>query len=359
MKKNISFPTSTLLSAGFLLSLLITTCNAPPSTPIPTYVIENTALPTQTVQFTPIPTFTAIVQTLVQLTADFPTFTPPTALPGQSNVIKFKANGTFTDITDAIALGASKTYSINAMKGQIMSISIFPQIPDGGWGYIPMQIKGADGEILCPKSADSECMFWRGVLPSSQDYYVTLTPKGDVPQFAMRVAINPPGKAAQYFQYTNPATGVSLTYPDTFAPAIPVVGNYKTPPELTLHFIDSKTYDKTNLSEVYLFFSSTSDPQTVATCTKPNQSGGGPEQIVGNEVINGFTFVHSTSEGAGAGNYYQQEIYRMVNKKVCYEAIYFIHSTNIGNYPPGVVTEFDRNALMQELYGVFSTFTIK
>ncbi|MDO8754855.1 MAG: hypothetical protein Q7J80_13240, partial [Anaerolineales bacterium] len=329
-----------------------------PATQAP--VIENTALPTQPVQFTPIPSFTAEVQTAVQPTADFPTFTPPTALPpGQSNVIKFKANGTYTDITDAIASGASKTYSINAMQGQIMSISILPQIPDGGWGYIPMQIKGADGSILCPQSGDSECMFWRGVLPSSQDYFVTLAPNGDVPQFVMRVAINPPGKNTQYFQYNNPATGVSLTYPDTFAPAIPVVGNYKTNPGLTLRFIDSKTYDKTNLSEVYLFFSSSSDPLTVATCTEPNQSGGGPEQIVGNEVVNGFTFVYSTSEGAGAGNYYQQEIYRMVYKNVCHEAIYFIHFTNIGNYPPGTVTEFDGNAILQKLDDVFFTFTIK
>jgi hypothetical protein len=97
----------------------------------------------------------------------------------------------------------------------------------------------------------------------------------------------------------------------------------------------------------------------VTTCTDPNPNGGGPEQVVGNEVINGYTFVHSTSDGAGAGNYYQQEIYRMVNKSVCYEVIYFIHYTNVGNYTPGTVTEFDSVALMQKFYGVFSTFTIK
>ena len=331
----------------FLLALLVTACAAP----VQTSVIENTALPA----FTPIPTFTAEVQP----TADFPTFTPPAALPGQSNGIQFKANGTYTDITDTIATGSSKIYSINAMQGQIMSVSILPQIPDGGWGYIPMQIKGADGSILCPQPADSECLFWRGMLPSSQDYFVTLTPNGDVPQFVMRVAINPPGKNAQYFQYSNPAIDLSLTYPDTFAPAIPVVGNYKTDPELALHFIDTGTYDKTNLGEVYLFISSASDAQVVAACTEPNQNGGGPELVVGNEVVNGFTFVHSTSEDAGAGNYYQQEIYRMVNKNVCYEVIYFIHSTSIDNYTPGTVTEFDRDALMQKLFGVFSTFTIK
>ena len=354
MKKIISLLTSIALSAGFLL-LLLTACAAPVSTPAPVAVVENTALPVEIVQFTPIPTFTAEVQP----TADFPTFTPATALSGQSDAIQFKANGTYTDITDTIAAGVSKTYSLNAMKGQIMSISILPQIPNGGWGYIPMQIKGADGSVLCPQSADSECMFWRGALPASQDYFITLTPNGDIPQFVMRVAINPPGKDVQYFQYSNPATGLSLTYPDTFAPALSVAGNYKTDPGLTLHFIDSKIYDKTNLSDIYLFVSSTFDAQVAATCTESNQNGGGPEYPAGNEVINGFTFVHSTSEGAGAGNYYQQEIYRMVHKNVCYEVIYYIHYTNIGNYPPGTVAEFDGGAITQKLYGIFSTFTIK
>ena len=342
MKKNIVF--------SLLLFLFITACAAPANTAN----VENTAAPTKSVQFTPIPTLTAKVQTAVQ-----PTLTPPAMPVGQLNEIKFKANGTYIDITDTIALGANKTYSINAMKGQIMSISILPQIPEGGWGYIPMQIQGADGSMLCPLVPDSECMFWRGALPASQDYFVTLTPNGDVPQFTMRVAVNPPGKKSQDFQYSNRQTGLSLTYPDSFAPALPVVGNYKISPELTLHYIDSQSYDKTNLSEVYLFVSSASDAQTVATCTNPNPNGGGPEQLIGNEVVNGFDFVHSTAEGAGAGNYYQQEIYRMVNKNICYEVIYFIHYTNIGNYTPGTVAEFDSNAILQSLGDVFDTFTIK
>jgi hypothetical protein len=315
-------------------------------------------MPAQVVEFTAIPTFTAEAQ--VQPAVELPTFTPEVSQPpSKDNEIRFGTNGTFTDITDAIKLGSSKTYSLNAMKGQVMSISVLPQIPESGWGYIPIQIKGADGNVLCPKSPDTECMFWRGALPASQDYFVTLTPNGEVPSFVMRVAINPPGKDTQYFQYNNPATGVSLTYPDTFAPALPVYGNYKTNPELTLHLIDSKTYEKTNLSEAYIFVSASSDSQVVGTCTEPNESGGGPEQLVGNEVINGFTFTHSTSEGAGAGNYYQQEVYRMVNKNICHEIIFYIHSTNAGNYDPGTVIEFDRDALIQKLSSVVNTFAIK
>lgn len=344
-----------LLSFIFLLPFLVSACNTPASNAAQPVVIENTVLPTQSVQFTPIPTFTAKVQP----TAGLSTSTPVPVPSRESNVIKFAANGTYVNLTDTIASGASKTYSINAMKGQIMSVSALPQIPEGDWGYLSLKIKGEDGNDLCPKAPDTECLFWRGLLPASQDYFVTLTPNGNVPQFILRVAVNPPGKDVQYFQYANPSTGVSLTYPDTFAPSASVYGNYKITPELTLHLIDSKTYEKTNLSEVYLFISSSSDSQVVATCTEPNQMGGSPEQIVGNEVVNGYTFVHSTSEGAGAGNYYEQEVYRLVNKKVCHEVIYFIHYTNAGNYPPGTITEFDRDALTQKFLSIFNTFTIK
>jgi hypothetical protein len=347
-----------LLTFIFLFSMSVAACYLPAAVNKQTPKIENTALPTEHAQNTVIPSPTAEAQATVQQDFGLTTFTPAPLVPGPPNVIKFPPNGTYLDLTDNIAFGTSKAYSVNAMKGQIMSISILPNIPDGSWGYVPMQIKGADGTVLCPLPTDYECLFWRGELPSSQDYFVTLTPNGDVPQFVMRVAINPPGKDAQYFQYSNPVNGVSLTYPDIFTPALPVAGNYKSQPEFTLHFIDIATYQKTNLSDVYIFFSSTSDSQIVATCTEPNQAGGGPEPVVGNEVVNGITYVHSTSDGAGAGNYYQQEIYRTVKEGVCHEVIYFIHYTNIGNYPPGTVTEFDRDVIMQYFLDVFETFTI-
>jgi hypothetical protein len=366
-----------LVSFLFVLTILAIACGAPLPTAVQNPVIENTPLSSQSVQFTSIPTLTSkiqpspqptsqptiqptaqpTVQTVIQPTAGFPTFTPPTALPGQPNQIRFSANGTYTDVTDSIVKGVSKTYSLNAMKGQVMSVSILPQA--GATGTISMQIKGKDGSILCPLSADDQCLFWRGRLPASQDYSITLTSDWDIQQFVMRVAINPPGKEFQYFQF-NSSTGISLTYPDTFAPALPAQGNYKTDPMLTLRFIDSKAYDKTNLSEVYLMVSSTSDAQTVATCTAPNQNGGGgPEHPAGNEIINGLTFVHTSAEGAGAGNYYQQEIYRTVHSNTCTEVVYFIHYTNASNYTPGTITEFDSDSIVKNLYGVFSTVVIK
>ena len=143
-----------------LLIAFLTACAAPASTPTAEIAAEpaQPAELTPTVVFTPISTSTAVLPT-----ESFPTLAPPTELPpGQPDEIRFAENGTYADVVDSIATGASKTYSLNAMKGQVMSVSILPQISDGNWGYIPMQIKGADGNVLCPQVDNPQCIFWRG-----------------------------------------------------------------------------------------------------------------------------------------------------------------------------------------------------
>lgn len=338
-----------------VLLLFMLACNLPVAGGQPSLEdisASQTALPTETAVPTlpfPDPSQTPSPTTLVPI---IPSLTP-LPLPeivSPSNVIEFPIGGTYEDIQGSVSSGENKTYRLGAAQGQVMSVSVFG-------GFFPIQIKGRDGTILCP-IANKECFFWRGTLPISQDYYITINGAGDQTKYTLRVAINPPGQDVQYFNYKNTATGLSLRYPDTFAPVTPVPGNYKTEPELALRFIDTQAYEKTNLSEAYLFVSSTYNSSIVATCTDPNQNGGGPEQSVNTQGVNGYTFVHTSSDGAGAGNFYQQEIYRMVNRGVCYEVIYYFHSTNVGNYTPGTVTEFDRNSIFQQLYGVFSTFTI-
>jgi len=351
MKKNLL---SIFFSAGVLLSLVIA-CNLPTATEPATadQSLSEASLATPTTEIFPttaptsvLPSPTPYIPTPLALT--------PVHLPQNVPVIpiQFSPGGTSEDIQGNVPADGSKTYIFNASQAQITAISVYG-------GYFPLQIQGRDGQVLCPTEPNTECYFWRGALPTWQDYYIILKSGNDQTQYTLRLAIIPPGLDALYFHYQNPATGLSITYADTFAPAIPVQANYKTEPELSLQYIDTQAYDNTNLSEVYFLLSSTSDTQVVKTCTEPNQKGGSPEVVVGTEGINGYTFVHSSAEGAGAGNYYQQEIYRMVNDNVCYEVIYFIHSTNVLNYEPGTVTEFDRNAVLQQLYGVFSTFTIK
>lgn len=63
-------------------------------------------------------------------------------------------------------------------------------------------------------------------------------------------------------------------------------------------------------------------------------------------------------EGA-AGNYYEQRIYALTDSRPCVGVRTFIHSTNIGNYDPGTVREFDRAALLAQFDRIRRTLVLR
>ncbi len=63
---------------------------------------------------------------------------------------------------------------------------------------------------------------------------------------------------------------------------------------------------------------------------------------------NGVDYVVADESGAGAGNFYEERVYAIPGTMPCVAIRYFIHSTNVGNYEPGTVAEFDRAALLKE-----------
>jgi hypothetical protein len=81
------------------------------------------------------------------------------------------------------------------------------------------------------------------------------------------------------------------------------------------------------------------------------------------ETINGVNYsIASSTEGA-AGNTYEEVIYALADSKPCTAMRYFIHSSNMSNYTPGAVREFDMSALQQSFDSIrdslkpLSTFT--
>jgi hypothetical protein len=309
------------------------------ATPIISREVAATATPA------PNPTLSA-----TNTSVSSPVISPPDSV----SPIRFGPNGTYADVLDSIHAGKSKTYSINAAKGQIMSVSI-RQNDESEWTYITMRIIGADDSLLC---AD-DCQFWRGVLPATEEYFVTVTTTADALDFMMRVAINPPGEVTQSFLYENLYRNASLTYTDLFAPAFfPGAQVSKIKPELVLQLIDTQSYANTNLFEAYFLFGSSTDAQALSTCTQP-ASLAGPETVIGDVTINGASFTKSEGGGVGAGNIYEQTYYRSMHNGACYEITYFIHYGNIGNYDPGKVKEFDRAALLQKLDQILSTLVLE
>jgi hypothetical protein len=292
-------------------------------------------------------------------TLSLPSLTPvpPASLTDQNATpvpIRFSPNGTYVDVIDSILAGRSKTYSIHALKGQIMSISVH-QNEQATWTYLIVTVVGGDKKPICA----TDCQFWRGVLPATQDYLVTLYAPSDALDFTLRVAVDPPGTTTQSFLYENKYRNASFSYTDLFAPTFyPGAQVSRIPPELSLQLIDSDSYINTNLNEAYFLFGSSTDAQILSECTQP-LSFGGPETVVGNVTINGVTFTKSQGGGVAAGNIYEQTYYRTVYNGTCYEITYFIHYGNIGAYQPGTVHEFDHDALIQKFNQILNTLTLE
>lgn len=74
-----------------------------------------------------------------------------------------------------------------------------------------------------------------------------------------------------------------------------------------------------------------------------NPVSGGP-----NITDNGIEYSFATSTGAGAGNIYEETVYVRQDTGPCIAVRYFIHTTQIANYPEGTVREFDRAALLAQ-----------
>ncbi|MFA6297332.1 MAG: hypothetical protein WC629_02100 [Candidatus Paceibacterota bacterium] len=88
-----------------------------------------------------------------------------------------------------------------------------------------------------------------------------------------------------------------------------------------------------------------------ADITSKNKS---QEIIIGTTTYSTLTF-----SGAGAGNFYETTIYSTKASSSCSALKLFIHSTNIGNYDPGTIKEFDKTKLLEIFAKVLQNFPVK
>lgn len=144
-------------------------------------------------------------------------------------------------------------------------------------------------------------------------------PPGEVyahqrPTFTMRV---PPGFAAnERYRYTRLASGKAIEGVAFAIPATMVGG--------------------TNLSPDSYISVEWRDGQR---CTLADFLDGATEEKPLRE--NGMAWTVGTAGDAGAGNLYEETVYL----RGCDAVRSFVHSTNIGNYPPGTIRAYDRVTL--------------
>ena len=72
----------------------------------------------------------------------------------------------------------------------------------------------------------------------------------------------------------------------------------------------------------------------------------------------GTTYSVASSTGAGAGNRYEETVYAIPGTNPCVAVRYFVHYGVIENYPPGMVSEFDKQALLAEFDRIRRTLVV-
>lgn len=73
-------------------------------------------------------------------------------------------------------------------------------------------------------------------------------------------------------------------------------------------------------------------------------------------VVDGVNYYKSEGVGAAAGNTYENKTYRAYQDTFCFEIAETLHTSNIGNYDPGTVTEVDEDAVWERLDAIFQSF---
>jgi hypothetical protein len=175
-----------------LLALILTACKLPASGAPPTVPTQVPAAPTSTSVPLVEPTSTSIPPTpvVVTQTSAPPTPEPPTSvvttstpLP-QATRIQFATGGTSTVIDDNLQAGQTLYYVLKASAAQTINVKI-----SSNNGDVYLGVFGADGAILL--SSDAQTTTFSGLLPATQDYYVSLTASGAATSYSLSVEIPP------------------------------------------------------------------------------------------------------------------------------------------------------------------------
>ena len=149
----------------------------------------------------------------------------------------------------------------------------------------------------------------------------------------------------EWGSYSSARYGWSIDYPTGTNPNEKYVytslGEGKEVSGISFAF-PQKFYQGTNLSNDTSVIVLRKD--NLAVCT-PEAFTLEPVEQTAHVTVSGISWSMIKTSGAGAGNFYEETSYTTGDPHACYNVRLFLHSTNIGNYPPGVVTAFDRSGV--------------
>jgi hypothetical protein len=164
-----------------------------------------------------------------------------------------------------------------------------------------------------------------------------------------------PSSTSNFQTYRNQTYGFVFEYPNDMSFVTPNYANLED--KVVQVQTNRNLYPKTNFGDA-AFSVSTVYAKNLQECLKSPvvESTGG---FKNKQNINGVDFYMATSTGAGAGNFYESKTYRgLVGGQLCVELNETVHTSNIGNYEPGTVTEVPKQPLWDRLDQILKTFKL-
>lgn len=184
-----------------MLAMILSSCKLPASGP-PAVTTQQPIVPTATQGVLVVPTSTSLPPTPIVVTSTSapPTPVPPTATPTATvsptsvlatltplpvaSRIQFAPGGTGTVFEGEIDTGQTIYYVLQASASQTMDLKV--SSPNGD---VILGVFGADRKELLSKGA--QATIWSGTLPTTQDYYISLTALDGQTDFSLSISIPP------------------------------------------------------------------------------------------------------------------------------------------------------------------------
>jgi len=155
----------------------------------------------------------------------------------------------------------------------------------------------------------------------------------------------------QAFTYASSTLGISLTYPSDFTLnqmyAYDQFGADKLIHGVSFTIPASMATGTNLASDSYL---------SIETLPRANRCTGDIfllANVRAEEIVDGgMEWALASSTEVAVDNIYEEYVYALVDSKPCLAVRYFIHSSNIDAFEPGVVREFDHSALLSAFDGI-------
>jgi hypothetical protein len=243
-------------------------------------------------------------------------------------------------------LDVERTYLLNARGGQIMTLYLDADALDTDF-----EVRGADGVLLFKKDSIFQ-PFWRGTLPRSQDYQITLQPVSYGKPFRLSITVNPRGVPTTWTTYELGDLGLWVDVPDDFALQLESsMYSFTWLPELlSLNYVDNQAWVRTNLREVGLTFGAIPE---LEACLQPH-----PAEIASEElVLDGIRYRVGVIESAGGGERSLFRQYRSADLGVCFELTSKINYTSMAIFA-GMdvdIESYDAQALEARIHAILRT----